>query len=82
MSAEEYGLWMAAYAAEPWGEDRMDIGFGVVASTNVNLHLKPGAQAYTALDFAPVLRARQAADAPAEADDISPAEFIKRLNGG
>jgi len=82
MSAEEYGLWMAAYAAEPWGEDRMEIGFGVVASTNVNLHLKQGAKAYTALDFAPFLRARQEAAQEDSADDVSPAEFIKRLNGG
>lgn len=80
MSGEEYGLWMAAFATEPWGEDRMDVGMGIIASTLANVHRRSGAKPYSVTDFAPYLRAQEAAANPEP--DKTPAQFIQGLNHG
>lgn len=36
MTAEEFGLWAALYAADPWGEQRADLRAGIVAATVAN----------------------------------------------
>jgi hypothetical protein len=77
MTAEEYGLWMADYATEPWGEQRMDVGFAVVASTVANVHRKANAPAYSLTNFMPYAPKAEEAE-----DDATPAEFIKRLENG
>lgn len=76
MSAQEYGLWRAHYGMEPWGDERMDMGFGVVASTLANAHRKAGATPFTPLDFMPYARASQAQEEPAEE---SPLQYLKSL---
>ena len=81
MSAEEYGLWMAQFAAEPWGEDRMDVGMGIIASTMANINRRQGAQPYTVSDFAPYLRSQDEANNPAKEED-TPMQFIKGLSNG
>jgi len=40
MSAREFGLWRAYYAAEPWGEYRADLRAGLSTSTLVNMQSK------------------------------------------
>lgn len=76
MSAQEYGLWWTQYGMEPWGEDRMDEGFGVVASTLANVNRKAGSPPFEVSDFTPYLnRAEKAAPEP----EASPLQFIQRL---
>lgn len=36
MTAEEFGLWMALYLVDPWGEQRADLRAAIVASTVAN----------------------------------------------
>ncbi len=36
MTAEEFGLWLALYRIDPWGEQRADLRAGIVASTIAN----------------------------------------------
>lgn len=36
MSAEEFGLWCAFHALEPWGEARADLRAGIIAATVAN----------------------------------------------
>ena len=82
MSAQEYGYWTAAYAAEPWGDDRMDLGMGIIASTLANVHRRQGAQPFVATDFAPFLRAQQERDNPSTQAAATPAQFLKELGHG
>lgn len=77
MSAQEYGLWMAHYGLDPWGEERMDMGFGVVASTLANVNRKASAAPFTPQDFMPYARAAQAAAEP----EMTPEQFIASLEG-
>ncbi len=53
MSGWEFGLWMAAYAAEPWGEWRTDYAGGIVAATLANINRKPSASPFSPADFMP-----------------------------
>lgn len=79
MSAQEYGLWMAHFGMEPWGEDRMDVGFGVVASTLANVNRRANSKPFEIHDFTPYLRAMDGAD---DEPEVTPAQFIQGLEGG
>jgi hypothetical protein len=41
MSSREFSEWMAYYSIEPFGEDRIDIAAGLIASTLANIHRDP-----------------------------------------
>lgn len=72
---------MAAYAAEPWGEERMDVGFGIIASTVANVHRGKDSKPASVLDFAPYLRKSEPApDDAAQAE--TPMQFLKGLGHG
>jgi len=81
MTAEEYGLWMAQFSAEPWGDDRMDVGMGVIASTLANINRRQGTQPFTVADFAPYLRAQADAVNPPK-EETTPMQFIQGLSHG
>ncbi len=36
MSSAEFSTWLELYRREPWDDSRMDLGFGIVASTIAN----------------------------------------------
>ena len=55
VSAEELTLWRAFDLAEPIGDQRMDYGFGVVASTIANVHRPKNSEPYKPSDFMPLL---------------------------
>jgi Ser/Thr protein kinase RdoA (MazF antagonist) len=43
---------MAYYGVEPWGPERTDLGFGIVASTLANIHRDPRkSDPFTPSDF-------------------------------
>jgi hypothetical protein len=73
MSAHEFGLWAAAYDAEPWGEWRTDYAGGIVAATFANINRRANAPAFSPADFMPKFRR-------AEASEPTPAEWAKGLN--
>lgn len=56
ISSEELSLWMAFDDIEPLGDVRMDLGFGVVASTLANIHrdTKKRPQAFLPQDYMPL----------------------------
>jgi hypothetical protein len=58
----------------------MDVGMGIIASTLANVHRKSGAKPFTLTDFAPYLRAQEAAARPEP--EASPAQFISGLHQG
>lgn len=74
MSAYEFGLWQAAYAAEPWGEWRTDFAGGMVAATIANVNRARNSPSYTPADFMP--RFDRQDDAPA-----TPEQLAARLQG-
>ena len=51
MSAPEYGRWMAYYQVEPWGSERWDIQFAVLASVIANASAPKKSGQWTASDF-------------------------------
>ena len=59
MSAEEFGMWQAAYSAEPWGEARIDLAGGIVAATVANCNRGKDTRAYVPFDFMPLARANE-----------------------
>lgn len=76
MSADEFGIWQAEYNRQPWGEFRIDLAGGMVASVlaNVNRDVKAKPVPYTPLDF--MLMQREP-DAPAP--EANPVEFFNSL---
>lgn len=74
MSGYEYGLWQAAYAAEPWGDWRTDFAGGIVASTIANVNRTRNSPAYAPADFMP--RFDRAGEAPA-----TPEQLAAKLQG-
>lgn len=70
MDVQEFQLWQALYAVEPWGDIRADLRAGVVASTVVNWAgktLKQGAPDKRPSDF--LLFSQPKAQAPAAEPD-------------
>lgn len=53
MSSAEITEWRAFDQIEPIGDSRMDLGFGIVAATFANAHLKEGATPLSPIDFMP-----------------------------
>lgn len=53
ISGEELTLWREFDAREPIGDARMDVGFGMVASTLANVHRQSGAEPFSPIDFMP-----------------------------
>lgn len=81
VTAQEFALWLAEYAREPWGEVRSDLRAGIVASTVANFagrQLPRDAEAKRPSDYMPFLDVKKpAADGPQE----SPGEWVARLKG-
>lgn len=46
-------LWQAAYALDPWGEDRADLRAGIVAALTANIHRGSEVQPFKPSDFMP-----------------------------
>lgn len=55
MSGQEFGLWLSAYNAEPWGDYRADFNAGTIAATVANMAGKAlkGGASLGANDFIP-----------------------------
>ena len=66
MSGWEFGLWLAAYAAEPWGDWRTDYAGGIVAATLANVNRKPSASPFSPADFMPRFARAEEPATPAE----------------
>lgn len=82
MTADEFALWRAEYAREPWGDIRGDLRAGIVASTIANFAgrtLDKNAQRPTAADYMP--RFGDAAAGNQEVQEMSPAEWVRGLKG-
>lgn len=82
MTSEEFALWRAEYAREPWGDIRGDLRAGIVASTIANFAgrtLDKNAQRSTAADYMPRFDA-QAAEQQ-EVQEMSPDEWARGLKG-
>ncbi len=75
-TAQEFGLWMALYEAEPWGPVREDLAAGIVASTIANVNRGKDTQAFSALDFAPFVRQ------PEPEQEASTADFLNLVGAG
>lgn len=72
ITSEELTLWRAFDSIEPIGDARMDLGFGIVASTVANYagkSLKEGAPLATPLDFIPL----------APRPKVSPAQKLRAI---
>jgi hypothetical protein len=63
LSPSELGMWAAMWTIDPWGKERDELGFGVVASTiaNVNRDSKKKATPFVPKDFMPYLLSDQSA---------------------
>lgn len=81
ISSDEFGQWQALYEMEPWGPERADLGFAIVASTVANYagRMRPDSSGPAA----------PAEYMPFHHDNVSPAvhnespiEFSNRLNNG
>lgn len=53
MTEWEWALWQAAYRESPWGEERADLGVGIIASTLANCHRAKDAKTFRPVDFMP-----------------------------
>ena len=78
-SAQEFGLWQAAYEAEPWGPFRTELAAGVVASTIANVNRGRDSEPFTPLDFMPYAKAMQTS-APPEPEPTG-ADFLREFGG-
>ena len=76
MSAAEFGLQWEDYRRQPWGDFRVDLVGGMIASTLANIHrdTKKRQQPYTASDFMPFLHEPEPPAAPPD-----PVEFFSTL---
>lgn len=62
MTADEFGLWLALYQVDPWGEQRADLRAGIVASTVANyagMARSKSAGAAKPSDFMPYIEKRE-----------------------
>lgn len=89
-SAQEFGLWQAAWSLEPWGEFRTELAAGVVASTIANVHRSRDSEPFRPEQFMPYA-ARQASgdsSSPSSSRESEPAseptgaDFIKEFGAG
>lgn len=76
VTGEEMGIWQAEYERQPWGEIRIDLAGGVVASVLANVHRGKDSQPYKPSDFMP-LSAPPAPPEPAP----DPVSFFNALGG-
>lgn len=79
ITAEEYGLWWAEYRRSPWGEMRMDTGFGIVAATTANVNRGAKTKAFKATDFMPWYESQADQDEP-ESDERD--TIFRMMSGG
>lgn len=79
MTSEEYGLWMAEYARNPWGPERADLGPAIVAATLANAHRQPGAPAFTPGQFMPYAQQQTKEE---QSDYDKAAEMLRGLTRG
>ena len=72
-SANEFGLWQALYAQDPWGSVRIDVAGAVVAATIANCNRAKDTPAFKPVDFMPF------AEKPPEpqAEPLTGADFLK-----
>lgn len=61
ISSREFSEWMAYDRVEPFGDERADLRIGVLSSLTANIHRdkKKRSEAYSPLDFMPVVRRNQ-----------------------
>lgn len=80
MTAHEFGLWQAAYVAEPWGEAREDLHAGIVAAavTNVAGKVMPKGKLVTPADFF-VRWGKQDQIERAPDDEPAPLDFFRGM---
>lgn len=82
MTADEFALWRAEYAREPWGDVRSDLRAGIVASTVANFAgrtLDKNARRPTAADYMPRFDGREAEQQ--EVQEMSPEAWVRGLKG-
>ena len=73
MTADEFGLWLALYRVDPWGEQRADLRAGIVASTVANyagMQRSKSAGAAKPTDFMPYMGKQDDADVEIEPDPM------------
>lgn len=80
MTAAEFGLWIALWEDEPWGDVRADIRGGAVAATVANYagRMRPeNSAAAQPHDFMPYLKGPEKAPAP-EPDPIAHFKALRK----
>jgi len=65
MSAAEFGLHLAEYQRQPWGDLVVEIAGAQIATVLANIHRRQGTSAFALTDFMP-LSGRQAREAEPE----------------
>lgn len=77
MTADEFGLWLADYQRDPWGEVRADLRAGIVAAAVTNMAGKTLRQGKTVApgEFMPRFADEEVKDTPPD----DPMAFLKGL---
>lgn len=78
MSAAEFGLHLAEYQRQPWGDLVVEMGAGMVASTLANIHRKQGSQPFSPIEFMPFSSRQQESEPEVRTDGAS---FIADVMG-
>lgn len=71
VDSAEFGLWMAEYNIEPWGDRRGDLQAGIIASVAHNVWVSNKSQLKSPLDFIPKFEGDEV-----NADDLA-IQFMK-----
>lgn len=77
LGADEFGMWAALYAEDPWDATRQDLNAGVICSTIANYagkKRKNSAKPAVPADFMPYLKKPETV-----ADAISPEDYFAQL---
>lgn len=77
-SAQEFGLWQALYADDPWGPARAELVGGVIASTIANVNRGKDTEPFKPLDFMPYAHLARPA---APAAEPTSADFFQEFGG-
>lgn len=77
LTAEEFAMWQAEYQREPWGEFRIDLAGGVMASTLANVHRGKDTQPFTPVQFMPF--SKPAVDEAIATDSASFLAYVKAM---
>lgn len=75
-------MWWAEYCRNPWGELRLDTGFGIVAATLANVNRSKNTAAFKPTDFMPWHEATATQQAEAEAATEDERDNLFRMMGG